>query len=231
MQIYPLNSSVILNDTNYSQFGGLGTGSFSQQQLQSSYWLAEMQVSSYIGTLLLPVIVTGTFGYEGRERLATDYGYVHQILSVNVISKANGVNCDVRNNDGCAFIFNDTFGYIDFRRISSYCSCGYPFWNPAYQVQVAYQAGLPTGTANQPGILEALTIIAQIDLNEKLPGVVGVNEGVGDIAIQNFRSLDYAETRGAHSLVKTALGESPKSMRAKRLIDMSIRRARRVLFA
>lgn len=231
MIIYPFSAPIILNDINYSQYGGLGTGSFSSFQLQSSYWLAEMQVTNYIGTPLLPVIITGTFGYAGSNRVATDYGYVHQILSVGVLSKQNGITCTLQNNFGCAFIYNDTFGYIDFRQISSVCSCGYPFWNPTYQVQVAYQAGLPTGTANQPGIMEALAILAQIDLNEKSPGQVQTNETTGDVGVQEFRSLDYAETRAEHALVKTALGDSARAQRAKKLLDMSLRKARRVLFA
>ncbi|HEY6019538.1 MAG TPA: hypothetical protein VIY48_06445 [Candidatus Paceibacterota bacterium] len=240
MVIYPFNGPIILNDINYSQNGGLGTGSFTSQQLQSSYWLAEMQVSQYIGTLLLPQIVTGTYSYMGKNRIATDYGYVSQLLNVNVYSKKGWATCDLQRNDGCGYIYNDTYGYIDFKQVSSIC--GVAFWvypltpyqvayNYPYQIQITYEAGLPTGTANQPGMLEALTILAQIDLNEKSPGTVGQNEGQGDIAIQSFRSLDYSEQRGAHSLVKTALGESPKAMRAKRLIDMSIRRSRRVLFA
>ena len=228
MVLYPHQNAIILNDSVFVQNGGL-TGTFSSAQLQSSYWLAEMQISSYIGTLLLPTVVTGTFGYAGINRLATDYGYVHQILSVNIQSQQNGVDCTLRDTSGCAFIFNDTFGYIDFRQATSFCGCGghvYP-----YLIHVAYQAGLPSGTANQPGVLEALTIVAQIDLNERFPGTVGVNEGVGDVAIQEFRSIDYSEKRGDHSLIRTALGESPKAMRAKRILDLSIRKARRVLFA
>lgn len=239
MVIYPFHAPIILNDTIYSQYGGLGTGSFTSQQLQSSYWLAEMQVSKYIGTLLLPQIVTGTANYLGKDRLVTDYGYVSNILSVKVLSKKNWLDCNLQSNDGCAYIYEDTFGYIDFKQTSLTCGVtyvGYPYglytlFNFPYQVQVTYQAGLPTGVANLPGILEALTIVAQIDLNEKAPGVVGQNEGVGDVAIQQFRSLDYAETRGAHSLVRTALGESPKAQRAARLIKSSVKLARRTLLA
>lgn len=239
MVIYPFSQAIILNDVLYSQYGGLGTGSFSSAQLQSSYWLAEMQVSKYIGTLLLPHIVTGTMNYVGKDRLATDYGYVHQILNVNVLSKKNCTTCDLQSNEGCAYIFEDTFGYIDFKQTALTLGMyyvGYPYglytaFNFPYQVQVVYEAGLPTGVATMPGILEALSILAQIDLNEKAPGIVGQNEGMGDIAIQQFRTLDYTEVRGAHSLVKTALGESPKAMRAKRMIDMTIKKARRVLLA
>lgn len=247
MQIYPFNGPIILNNQNFIDYGGL-TGTFTHNQLQSSYWLAEMQVSNYIGTLLLPEIITGTFSFEGIQRVPTDYGYVHEILDVSILSQNSfSTSCDLKKSDACAFIYNDTFGYVDVRQVMSACNIGYAgYWsipypvfpptyppmynfsNP-YQIQITYRAGLPTGTANQPGILEALTIVAQIDLNEKSPGLVDVNEGVGDIAIQSFRSIDYSETRGAHSLVKTALGESAQAMRAKRLIDMSIKKARRSL--
>lgn len=237
MVIYPFGAPIILTDALYSQYGGLGTGSFTQAQLQSSYWLAEMQATAYIGAPLLPVIVTGTYAYTGKRRIPTDYGYVHRLLSVNVLSKKDWLTCDLQSNDGCGYIYDDTFGYIDFKQISAVVGLsyyGYPFspyvaYETPYQIQISYEAGLPTGVANQPGILEALTILAQIDLNEKSPGTVGQNEGAGDIAIQQFRSLDYSEVRAEHSLIRTALGESPRAMRAKRLIDISIKKARRVL--
>jgi len=173
----------------------------------------------------------------GKRRLATDYGYVHQLYDVSIFSKnALCGSCSLTDNAGCGYIYEDTFGYIDVRQTASYCGLawdGYPLTVPnyPYQIQISYQAGLPTGTANQPPVLEALTILAQLDLNDKDPGNAGMNEGMGDIAIQEFRSLDYSEKRGAHSLVKTALGESAKAMRAKRLLDVCIRRARKVLLA
>lgn len=247
MLLYPFSGPIILNSALYVENGGL-TGTFSNTQLNSSYWLAEMQVTNYIGTPLLPVIVTGTYAYKGIPRVPTDYGYVHRLLAVNIYSQnAFKTTCDLVTTKGCGFIFDDTFGYVDIRQVmntpniayAGYWGVPFPTFPPMYppmydmthpyQFQIVYEAGLPTGTANQPGILEALTILAQIDLNEKSPGLVDVNEGVGDIGIQSFRSIDYAETRGAHSLVKTALGESAQAMRAKRLIDMSVTKARRSL--
>lgn len=229
MVIYPFSGPIILNQNTFIENGGLGD-TFSDAILRSSFWLAEMQVTSYIGTPLLPVIVTGSYSaYAQTSRIATDYGYVHRLLNVNIQSKDSALNCDLRDNSGCAYVFNDTFGYVDWKQTSSYCSCGGSI-HP-YKVQIAYEAGLPTGTATQPTILEALTILAQIDLNEKSPGTAGMNEGAGDVAIQSFRSLDYTEERGAHSLIRTALGESPRAMRAKRLIDLTITKARRALFA
>lgn len=238
--IYPFSYPIILTDEIFTAYGGQ-TGTFSHASLQNSYWLAEMQVTSYIGTPLLPVTITGTYPFMNKWRLATDYGYVQEIKSLNILTRETVTSCDLTSREGCAYIYEDTYGYVDFRQLDFSCNCGWSWWGgpyPAYaayskpyQIQIAYTAGLPTGTANQPGILEALTIVAQIDLNEKSPGLVGANEGVGDIAIQKYSSLDYTEERGRHSLVKTALGESAKSMRAKRLIDASIRRARKVLFA
>jgi hypothetical protein len=238
MQIYPYNYPLILNDTVFTEYGGK-TGTFSQSQRTSSYLISEMQVSAYIGTLLLPTIITGTYPYMGKNRIPTDYGYVHQLLNVTVKSKGFLTkDCSLVDNEACGYIYNDTFGYIDFKQVALICGLAIygtfggnavvvPF--VPYQIEIAYQAGLPTGTANQPPILEALTILAQIDLNEKDPGNSGVNETTGDVGVQEYKSLDYREARAEHALVKTDLGGSAKAMRAKRLIDMCIVKARRAL--
>ena len=240
MKIYPYAYPIILNDAVYSQYGGQGTGTFSSAILQNSYLLAEMQVSEYIGTFLLPTNVTGTYPYMHQTRVSTDWGYVNQLLSVGILSQQGGCQtCSLTSNSGCGYIYSDTYGYVDFRQLTSVCGCsgwGWPYspyvggFTP-YQIQLAYNAGLPTGTASSPGILEALTILAQTDLNEKFSGVVGVNESVGAIGIQDFSSMDYRETRAAHALVKTALGDDARSARAKKMIDMTVRRARKALFA
>lgn len=238
MQIYPFNSPIILNDTVFSLNGGKGTGTFSSYQLQSSYMIAEMQVTSYIGTPLLPVVVTGTYPFMHQARIETDYGYVSQLLRVNVLTKTAGcLSCGLTDNDACGYIYDGVFGYVDFNRLTSVCGWnwwGYPYspyiiQSTPYQIQIAYEAGLPTGTATQPGILKALTILAQVDLDESFPGAVGVNESVGAVGIQEFKSLDYWEKRAEHALVKTNLGDDARSQRAKKLIDMSIRKARKAL--
>ena len=242
MVLYPHSQAIILNSQNFVDYGGQ-TGTFTNAQLQSSYWLAEMQVSAYIGTLLLPTIVTGTYPFMSKSRLGTDYGYVSRLLSVNILTRNQANTCELTSNDGCGYIYEDTFGYIDFKRLSSVCGCcnwgwwqGSPYPNYVmsdrpYQIQIAYEAGLPTGTANQPGILEALTILAQIDLNEKIPGLVGMNESPGDAPLTRFRSIDYAEGRKISMFIRTNLGQSSKSMRAKMLLDMSVRKSRKALLA
>jgi len=239
MQVYPFNSPIILNDTVFSQYGGNGTGTFASAILQNAYLMAEMQATSYIGAPLLPVTMTGTYPFMHQNRLATDYGYVQQLLSVSILTKQSCNDCSLTANDGCGYIYQDTFGYIDFRQLSS--ACGWSWWGypsspyvsmyAPYQIQLAYQAGLPTGTSTQPGILRALTIVAQIALDDMFPGEVGQNESVGAVGIQEFKSLDYSEKRAEHALVKTALGDDARSQRAKKLIDMSVKKARRVLFA
>lgn len=224
----------------YIDFGGQ-TGTFTNAQLQNSYWLAEMMVTAYIGTPLLPVIVTGTYPVMHSSRIKVDYGYVSEILSVGILTKENPSTCDLTTREGCGYIYHDVFGYIDFKRLSSVCSCNwwwlgspYPSYSVgylSYQVQIAYKAGLPSGTANQPGILEALTILAQIDLNEKDPGRVGMNESPGDAPLTRFRSIDYAEGRKISMFIRTNMGQSSRVQRAKLLIDASITKARGVLLA
>ena len=240
MKLYPFSSAIILNNTTFSQYGGQGTGTFPSAVLQSSYLLAEMQASTYIGSFLLPTTVTGPYPFMHQTRIATDWGYVQQLLNVSVLTRQNFSDCSLTSNDGCGYIYSDTFGYVDFRKLTS--TCGWAWWwgspySPyildyqPYQIQLSYIAGLPTGIATQPGILEALTILTQVDLNEKFPGLVGVNESVGAVGIQNYASIDYRESRADHALIKTALGDDARSQRAKKLIDMSVKKARRALFA
>lgn len=218
MITYPHSSAIILNDAIFNLYGGQN-GSFSQHQRNAAYWLAEKQTTNYIGTLLLPTIVTGTFGYGGM--VVTDYGYVHQILSVNTLSV--GGNCEISSNSGCAWIWNDTYGYVNTSCLNSYSNCG--FGGTPRQVQVAYEAGLPTGTANQPDILLAMTMAATITLNEMT--FPSQNEGVGDVGITEFSSLDYKEVRVKFK--KTVFGSSARAAKIASLLDGAVRKARPTL--
>lgn len=239
MQVYPLQTPIILNDIVFSAYGGQGTGSFPSAVLQAAYQTAEIMATAYIGAPLLPVTVTGTFPFMHQSRIVTDYGYVQQLLSVSILTRQSCTDCSLTANDGCGYIYQDTFGYIDFRQLASIC--GWSWWGfpyspyilsyAPYEIQIAYVAGLPSGTATQPTILRALTILAQSALNDMFPGVVGQNESVGGVGIQDFRSLDYFEKRAANALVKTDLGDDAMSQRAKKLISSTIRRARKPLFA
>lgn len=221
MILYPYSTPLILNDSIFVANGGQ-TGTFSAAQRQSAYIIAEQQATNYIGTFLLPTIVTGT--YPIASRITTDYGYVHQIYNVTVFSKTSDPSrCSLNSNDGCGYIWDDTFGYIDVQCLMNSCGCGslpYP-----YQTQISYQAGLPTGTANQPAMLLALTMAAQLSLNEMI--YPSQNEGTGDIGISEFHSMGYSEKRVP--MGRTAFGTSAKAYKIAQLIRSTVRLARRTL--
>ena len=239
MVLYPFNSAIILNDDIFVAYGGK-TGTFNASQRQASYLVAETLVTRYIQTPLLPINVTGTYPFLGRNRNVTDYAYVNQLNEVTVWSKGQLVNCcDLTSNNGCGVIYDDTFGYIDWKQVAPLCGLSWSWgWagaivvpNSPYKIQISYNAGLPTGTANHPAFLEALTILAQEDLNEKEPGNSGINETPGALGVQSFTSLDYKEERAKDALVKTDLGDSARAQRAKKLINGVLKRPYRPLLA
>ena len=218
MQIYPYSSPIILTEEIYTSYGGQ-SGSMSEAQLQNAFLIAEQRVTKFVGTFLLPTIVTGTFPYTSSQFIVTDYGYVHQIYSAKVLSLQGSSTCVLKEDSGCAYIFNDTFGYLDYSCVQSVCNCAQ--WQSPYQFQIAYQAGLPTGTANQPGILHALSIVAELALNE-MSWPRG-NETSGDRGVEEFSTMDYSEKR--KKWPRTALGMSARAGYAADLIKMTVRRA------
>ena len=221
LNVYPHNSPIILTDDIFVQYGGQ-TGTTTNAQRDAAYLVAEMQATEYIGTFLLPTIITGTYQSMGG-RIVTDYGYVHRIMGAMLLYSDDGSTCNLSSESGCAFIGDDTFGYLDYRRTTQLCGCAGS--RVAYQYQIAYEAGLPTGTATKPGILLALTMASTITLNEmKFPSV---NEGAGDVGITEFWNMDYKEVR--MRLRRTAFGMSAVSNKVAQLIDSSVRKARRTL--
>lgn len=230
--IYPYQNPIILTPQIFALYGGKGSGSFSTQQLNIAFQQAEHQATAYIGTFLLPTIVTGTYSTVPTftQRIATDYGYVNRILNVDIKTQklTYSAGAELLTDRGAAFIYDDTFGYVDVYRLQTLCRCPYTS-NYPYQYQITYEAGLPTGTATLPLMLQAMTMAAQIHLNEMYPGIVGVNEGVGDVGIQEFESFSYRERRTAHALVKTSFGGSATSTRIANLIKSCVKLARKSL--
>jgi hypothetical protein len=122
------------------------------------------------------------------------------------------------------FIWDDTFGYLDVGCVVNYCGCPSPS-----QVQVVYEAGLPTGVASQPAVLLALTMAATISLNEMV--FPSANESTGDIGLKEFTSMGYSgysEKRVATA--RNSFGNSAKSYKVGQLLSSVIRRARPRLF-
>ncbi len=223
MQLYPHNAPIILNTNTFVLYGGQ-TGSYSETQLRLAYQIAEQQASTFLHTLLLPAIVTGTFGYS--PRIVTDYGYVHRVLGVNCLTRDSWTNCTITEKSGCVFIWEDTFGYLDVSCVMGACGC-----SPAgvSQVQVVYEAGLPTGVANQPAVLLALTMAATISLNEMI--FPSANESTGDIGIKEFTSMGYSGySEKRRATAPNSFGTSAKAAKIAQLISSTIKRARPRLY-
>jgi hypothetical protein len=224
MQIYPHNTSLILSDSVFTEFGGQ-TGTYTASQRNLAYRIAEQQATTYLNTFLLPTIVTGTFGYQ--PRIVTDYGYVSRVLAVNILSRDNWTTCTLQSDSGCVFVWEDTFGYLDVSCAANYCGCG-GFPTPS-QVQVVYQAGLPTGVASQPAVLLALTMAATISLNEMI--FPSANESTGDIGIKEFTSMGYSGySEKRVDMQRNTFGSSAKAVKIGQLLSSTIRRARPRLF-
>ncbi len=243
MIIYPFNGPVILSDDIFAQYGGQFYNSVPAQRT-AAYLIAEKQASKFIGTVLLPTIVTGTYNYQNQPRIATDYGYVQSIDAVTVWSQNYfTATCDLISNPGCAIVADDTYGYIDIQTLLptatliSYYTIPYPAFPPVFpflanymqpfQFQVAYHAGLPTGTASQADVLLALTLAAQINLN------LMVNQsalaGEADVGIDEFSAMDYREVRHKSSIKRTVFGSSPMANKIAQLLSGSIKLARQQL--
>lgn len=218
MVVYPYSSPIILTDSIYVAYGGQ-TGTMSSAQRNAAYLIAEKRATNYLGTFLLPTVVTGTYPYKSNNFIITEYGYVQSIKSAKLLSANNLNTCELSSTDGCVFIFEDTFGYLNFSCIQTQCNCA--GWSWPYQYQIAYEAGLPTGTASQPDVLLALTMIAQETLNEMT--YPSANETAGAQGVEAWSSLEYSEKRKPWA--KTSLGASAQSAFAAGLLKSAVKRA------
>lgn len=201
-----------MTDDAFVAYGG-HTGTSTAAQRQASYLIAEKRMTNHVGTFLKPTVVTGIFGWPTYpDHLVLPYSYVHSIKGVTVLDQEAWNSCDLEEFEGCAFVWNDTYGYIDPRRVETTCGCAYGW---PYQIRVAWEAGLPTGTSTQSDMLLSLTIVSEIALNEIVDP--SANEGVGDAGIEEFANQQYREKR--KKLRNTALGRSARANFAADLVD------------
>lgn len=243
MITYPYDAPIILTDAIFSMYGGQAYSSVPAQR-NAAYLIAEKQTTRFINTFLLPTTVTGTYNYQNQPRIATDYGFVHRIDAVYILSQNFfTATCDLLSNPGCALIADDGFGYVDIQTLLptatliSYYAIPYPAFPPVfpflanylqpYQFQITYNAGLPTGTANQSDVLLALTMAAQINLN------LMVNQpmlaGEADVGIDSFSAIDYRETRHSSSIKRTVFGSSATANKIADLLSGAIHIVRKPL--
>lgn len=223
MQIYPYNAPIILDDNTFVMYGGK-TGTTTPALRDACYLIAEQQMTSYLGTFLLPTVVTGTIDYffSPKGNFPTDYGYVSKLLWVRVTDAQEKPLYGLTGTYSFGAISEDTFGYIFIEQLYDYWHCS-PYTKERFKFQYAYEAGLPTGTASQPAMLIALSTAAQIVLNEL--ETVPANETTGDAGITDFTSLNYSEKRKMWK--NTAFGASPKAAWIAHLVDSTVRKARR----
>jgi len=213
MKQYPYFTPQILTDSVFLLYGGQ-TGTSSVAQRQAAYLLAEEQMTEEIHAFLLPTTVTGTYFWKGGNPVYLDYGWLLNVYSVSIES-VDGLNsCQTTSVTGCYAIRGDgQYGAIDISYLLNCSGCG-SWVYPPYNIKVAFQSGLSTGTSTQPAVLTALTIAAQINLNEM--DVSLSNETTGDAALEFVINQKYHEKRLRG--VQTAFGNSALANRAAKLV-------------
>jgi hypothetical protein len=214
--LYPFSTPIILTDAIFTAYDGK-TGTSTAAERQIAYFLAEVAVSTYLGTLLTPTIVTGT--YEPTSKIKLDHAYVWSIRGVTFWSIDRLSSCTLSSSAGCAYLSNGQYGIAAVNYWGS-CACGGGMKTP-FQVEIAYQTGLPSGTVYTPTVLGAMTLVAQSELNEM--SLASQNESPGDVGVVEWSNQEYSEKRV--SLIKTSLGSSAVANRARRLL-MHLRRTR-----
>ncbi len=171
-----------------------------------AYLLAEDQMTEHLSTFLIPTIITGSIALLGNGLFSTEYGHVRQVFSVSVESVRQLSPLQTEIHTGSALIRNAEHGYLEV-----FVGCSNFWMSKSY---AAYESGFSTGTSNQPLMLSALTLAAQINLNEM--DVSLANEGVADVGIQRFSNQSYSEER--KFLGNTVFGNSATAQRIARLV-------------
>jgi len=197
MNYYPYVNPLVLTDAIFILYGG-HTGTSVAAQRQAAYLIAEMEASNNLNTFLLPTIVTGTFINPSHE-IILEHGYINSIIETRFIDKIETTYFTVTGIDNVYVgLQDDVRGVVTIT--SWYCDAS------LYKIQFVYNAGLPSGTSFMPDVLLGLTTYADIILNE----IQGYgNEAPGDIGVQDFRNLQYSESRVA--LIRTAFGTSARA--------------------
>lgn len=213
MQQYLYNTPQILTDSIFLLYGGQ-TGSSTPAQREIAYTMAEEQMVEYLQSYLTPTVVTGTFLWRGKNPLELDYGWIISVNRVSINSVDWSNSCTVETVTGCYAIRNAQYGYVDVSYLLNCGGCSSLVGYPPYNIQVAYQSGLATGTYTSARMLQALTIAAQINLNEI--DVSLSNESIGDVGLEFFINQRYHEKRVKG--ITTVFGNSALAQRVARLV-------------
>lgn len=212
MMQYPYNSSQVLTDSIFVMYGGQ-IGTSTSLQREAAYLLAEDQMTEHLASFIVPTTITGTVSYIRNGIYETEYGNVTRVFSAMVDRVKQYNPMTIETFTGTYLIVNGVYGYIGMYFDYSGCGGGCGGGGNGYRYYAAYESGLSTGTANQPAMRAALTLAAQINLNEM--DVSLSNEGVADVGVQRFSNQAYTEDR--KTLGNTVFGNSAMAQRIARL--------------
>ena len=212
MQYFTVFTPQILDDTIFLKYGGQ-VGTSIPAQRQAAYALAEELMTEELNSFLTPTTVTGTFFWKGQNPIQLDFGWVTSVDSVSIQAMTVGNPSLLVLDDAHYQIRNAQYGLLDIISRETFHGC-----LPPYSIQVVYTSGLltmVTGTVQaSPSILSALTIVAQIQLNEF--DVSLSNESTGDVGIEFFINQHYHEKRAKTG--RSAFGNSALAYRAANLV-------------
>jgi hypothetical protein len=210
---YPYSAPVVLTDAIYVAYGG-HTGTTTTAQRNAAFLITEMAATEDIGGFLLPTTFTGTHTPEYGRPLMLDYGYINSVDLVRFIDEQDAIYWSQAGtaNYYVSIRGDGKRGIIDIAYLVAHCNCCSSGEFP-YKVQVIYNSGLQSGTSYHPDVLLALTIYAEIAINE----IIGYgNEAPGDIGVQEFTNQQYKESRVA--LLRTQFGTSARAQFATKLL-------------
>lgn len=203
-------SPQILTDELFILYGGqVGTSSPAQRRV--AYQTAEYLVADYLNTFLKPTAVTGTFVRSAIHPLQTDFMFVQSVEQVILYSVDRSQSCTLTtNSSSCVYLRDARRGILD---LDPYGSCGCNLVPNMYQVEVAYTAGIPSGTLYNSPAMVALALIAQDELDE----IMGISPTPGGIGIIEWENQEYREKLAA--MKQTEFGSTPRAQRATRLLS------------
>jgi hypothetical protein len=208
----------IMSDDTYVLYGGQ-TGTSAASQRDAAYIIAEQLAEEELGTFLTETRTTGTYPIPvpGRS-LQLGRKRVHSIDSV-VLMHGCSLDCTIDECDGCAFIINSDAGIIKVTPKwgsvpSCTCGCGAAKGYP-YLYRIVYTAGCGSGINTHPNFLLALTIVAEIALQQITdPGAS--QGGPGDPGIQSWSNMRYRQENRWPAMSR--LGLSPRAQYATHLL-------------
>jgi hypothetical protein len=203
----------ILTSTIFTNYGGK-TGTSTAFALNAAFEIAEHEMSSHLHTLLVPANVSGTYLNQGNP-FEMDYGYVHAILGINIVAAYHEIyTYSATDLSHHVYIRNSKYGQVDIGLGACSPCSSYP---SAYQVNVYYNAGLPSVISSAPDFLWALTMAAQLVLNEMSTDGFLANETPGGIGVESFSNELYSEKRVP--LGTTVFGSSPVAQQIARIVN------------